>query len=69
MIDAEIKQLRDINFEKIDFHGDHSKVWTSNDIAFLSIFYYSCIDHVAIWILTIGCHANQDAGKKEINNR
>jgi hypothetical protein len=26
MIDAEIKQLRDINFEKIDFHGDHSKV-------------------------------------------
>jgi FixJ family two-component response regulator len=26
MIDAEIKQFRDINFEKIDFHGDHSKV-------------------------------------------
>jgi FixJ family two-component response regulator len=23
-IDSEIKQLRDINFEKIDFHGDHS---------------------------------------------
>jgi FixJ family two-component response regulator len=23
-IDSEIKQLRDLNFEKVDFHGDHS---------------------------------------------